>query len=98
MRELEFELLVRNQRHVAASAQTSFTQRGPVPPVFRVGFPFEIKSFEGSGAAPGSPELCHQPRRTGRSVTGPTGSGKSTTPPPLPPHDDKINASATNTS
>jgi twitching motility protein PilT len=63
-----------------------FTQRGAVSAVFRV-IPFEIKSFEALGLPPVVQKLCARPRGL-VLVTGPTGSGKSTT---LAAMIDKIN-------
>jgi twitching motility protein PilT len=63
-----------------------FTQRGAVGAVFRL-IPFEIKSFEVLGLPPVVEKLCDKPRGL-ILVTGPTGSGKSTT---LAAMIDKIN-------
>ena len=63
-----------------------FTQRGAVAAVFRV-IPFEIKSFEALCLPPVVQRLCGKPRGL-ILVTGPTGSGKSTT---LAAMIDKIN-------
>jgi twitching motility protein PilT len=63
-----------------------FTQRGAVGAVFRV-IPFEIKSFETLGLPAVVEKLCDRPRGL-ILVTGPTGSGKSTT---LAAMIDKIN-------
>ncbi|MGA2262537.1 MAG: type IV pilus twitching motility protein PilT [Acidobacteriota bacterium] len=63
-----------------------FTQRGAVAAVFRV-IPFEIRSFEALGLPPVVQKLCNKPRGL-ILVTGPTGSGKSTT---LAAMIDKIN-------
>ncbi len=63
-----------------------FTQRGAVGAVFRV-IPFEIKNFQALGLAPVVEKLCDKPRGL-ILVTGPTGSGKSTT---LAAMIDKIN-------
>ena len=63
-----------------------FTQRGAVAAAFRV-IPFEIKSFEALGLPPVVQKLCTRPRGL-VLVTGPTGSGKSTT---LAAMIDKIN-------
>jgi len=54
-----------------------FTQRGAVAAVFRR-IPFEIKSFESLGLPSQIIRLCQLPRGL-VLVTGPTGSGKSTT-------------------
>jgi twitching motility protein PilT len=54
-----------------------FSQRGAVAGVFRV-IPFEIKTFEQLRLPPLLATLCEKPRGL-VLVTGPTGSGKSTT-------------------
>ncbi len=63
-----------------------FNQKGAVGAVFRA-IPYEIKSFEELGLPPVVAELCKKPRGL-ILVTGPTGSGKSTT---LATMIDKIN-------
>lgn len=63
-----------------------FTQRGSVGAVFRI-IPFEIKGFESLNLPPVVEQLCDKPRGL-ILVTGPTGSGKSTT---LAAMIDKIN-------
>jgi twitching motility protein PilT len=63
-----------------------FNQRGAVAAVFRV-IPFEIKSFDQLQLPPIIARLCDKPRGL-ILVTGPTGSGKSTT---LAAMLDKIN-------
>jgi len=63
-----------------------FNQRGAVGAVFRV-VPFEIKGFDKLGLPPIVSRLCEKPRGL-VLVTGPTGSGKSTT---LAAMVDKIN-------
>ncbi len=63
-----------------------FTQRGSVGAVFRI-IPFEIKSFEALGLPAVVEKLCEKPRGL-VLVTGPTGSGKSTT---LAAMIDKVN-------
>jgi twitching motility protein PilT len=63
-----------------------FTQRGAVGAVFRV-IPFEIRGFDALGLPPVVEKLCDKPRGL-ILVTGPTGSGKSTT---LAAMVDKIN-------
>jgi len=63
-----------------------FTQRGAVSAVFRV-IPFEIKDFKSLALPPVVEKLCEKPRGL-ILVTGPTGSGKSTT---LAAMIDKIN-------
>ncbi len=64
-----------------------FNQRGAVAAVFRV-IPFEIKSFSQLNLPPVVSKLCDRPRGL-ILVTGPTGSGKSTT---LAAMLDKINS------
>src|SRR3954469_16438878 len=64
-----------------------FNQRGATAGVFRV-IPFEIKSFQQLQLPPIIAMLCDRPRGL-ILVTGPTGSGKSTT---LASMIDKINA------
>src|SRR5688572_7897902 len=64
-----------------------FNQRGAVGAVFRV-IPFEIKSFQQLGLPAVVSKLCEKPRGL-ILVTGPTGSGKSTT---LAAMLDKINS------
>src|SRR5213079_3682362 len=54
-----------------------FNQRGAVGAVFRA-IPYEILSFEQLGLPPVIRDLCNKPRGI-VLVTGPTGSGKSTT-------------------
>src|SRR5882762_6562733 len=63
-----------------------FNQRGAVGAVFRA-IPYEIKSFEELGLPKVVKDLCEKPRGL-VLVTGPTGSGKSTT---LAAIIDKIN-------
>jgi twitching motility protein PilT len=63
-----------------------YNQRGAVGAVFRA-VPYEIKSFNALGLPPIVSELCKKPRGL-VLVTGPTGSGKSTT---LAAMIDKIN-------
>ena len=63
-----------------------FVQRGTVAGVFRT-IPFKILSFQELGLPPIVDELCKKPRGL-VLVTGPTGSGKSTT---LASMIDKIN-------
>src|SRR5688572_30435479 len=64
-----------------------FNQRGATAGVFRV-IPFEIKSFQQLNLPPIIAKLCEKPRGL-VLVTGPTGSGKSTT---LAAMLDKINS------
>src|SRR5216117_1272383 len=63
-----------------------FNQRGAVGAVFRA-IPYEIKAFEELGLPPVIKQMCDKPRGL-ILVTGPTGSGKSTT---LAAMVDKIN-------
>ena len=63
-----------------------FTQRGAVAAVFRL-IPFEIKGFQSLNLPAVVEQLCDKPRGL-ILVTGPTGSGKSTT---LAAMIDKIN-------
>ena len=63
-----------------------FNQRGAAGAVFRV-IPFEIKSFQQLNLPPVVARMCEKPRGL-ILVTGPTGSGKSTT---LAAMIDKIN-------
>ena len=63
-----------------------FMQRGAVAGAFRT-IPFKILTFDELGLPPVVPELCKKPRGL-VLVTGPTGSGKSTT---LAAIIDKIN-------
>jgi twitching motility protein PilT len=63
-----------------------FTQRGTVGAVFRL-IPFEIKGFQSLNLPPVVEQLCEKPRGL-ILITGPTGSGKSTT---LAAMIDKIN-------
>ena len=63
-----------------------FNQRGAVAAVFRV-IPFDIKGFDQLSLPPIVAKLCEKPRGL-ILVTGPTGSGKSTT---LAAMIDKIN-------
>ena len=63
-----------------------FTQRGAVGAVFRI-IPFEVKGFESLNLPAVVEKLCEKPRGL-ILVTGPTGSGKSTT---LAAMIDKIN-------
>ena len=65
-----------------------FTQKDTVAGVYRV-IPYEIRSFEDLGLPPVVADLCRRPRGL-VLVTGPTGSGKSTT---LATMIDRINQS-----
>jgi twitching motility protein PilT len=64
-----------------------FNQRGATAAVFRV-IPFEIRSFQQLNLPPVIAKLCEKPRGL-ILVTGPTGSGKSTT---LAAMLDKVNS------
>ena len=88
---------LRHRRASAASASTSFQQRGTVGIVFRV-IPFGVKSIE-QLHLPKVIETIAMEQRGLILVTGTTGSGKSTTlaamidyintQPDLPHHDDR---------
>ena len=81
--ELDFSFGVKGLSRFRANI---FNQRGAVGAVFRA-IPYEIKSFEELGLPQVVKELCNKPRGL-VLVTGPTGSGKSTT---LAAVIDKIN-------
>ena len=81
--ELDFSFGVKGLSRFRANI---FNQRGAVCAVFRA-IPYEIKSFDALGLPPIVKELCNKPRGL-ILVTGPTGSGKSTT---LAAMIDKIN-------
>ena len=81
--ELDFSFGVKGLSRFRANI---FNQRGAVGAVFRA-IPYEIKSFEDLGLPNVVKELCNKPRGL-VLVTGPTGSGKSTT---LASMIDKIN-------
>ncbi len=81
--ELDFSFGVKD---VSRFRGNIFYQRGAIAAVFRL-IPFEIKSFEALGLPPIVVTLCEKPRGL-ILVTGPTGSGKSTT---LATMIDKIN-------
>ncbi len=81
--ELDFSFGVRNLSRFRANL---FLQRGAVGGAFRT-IPFQIRSFEDLALPPIIAELCNKPRGL-VLVTGPTGSGKSTT---LAAMIDKIN-------
>ena len=81
--ELDFSFGVKGLSRFRANV---FNQRGAVCAVFRA-IPYEIKSFDDLGLPPIVKELCAKPRGL-ILVTGPTGSGKSTT---LAAMIDKIN-------
>jgi twitching motility protein PilT len=72
--ELDFSFGIKN---IARFRGNLFNQRGAVAGVFRV-IPFEIKSFEQLNLPAVLRKLCEKPRGL-ILVTGPTGSGKSTT-------------------
>jgi twitching motility protein PilT len=81
--ELDFSFGVKGLSRFRANI---FNQRGAVGAVFRA-IPYEIKSFEELGLPSVVKDLCAKPRGL-VLVTGPTGSGKSTT---LAAVIDKIN-------
>jgi twitching motility protein PilT len=72
--ELDFSFGLKNMARFRGNL---FNQRGAVAGVFRV-IPFEIKTFEQLRLPPMLASLCEKPRGL-VLVTGPTGSGKSTT-------------------
>lgn len=81
--ELDFSFGIKGLSRFRANL---FNQRGAVAAVFRA-IPYEIKSFEALGLPPVVKKLCEKPRGL-ILVTGPTGSGKSTT---LAAMIDKVN-------
>jgi twitching motility protein PilT len=81
--ELDFSFGVKGLSRFRANL---FNQRGAVGAVFRA-IPYEIKPFEELGLPPVVKTLCEKPRGL-ILVTGPTGSGKSTT---LAAMVDKVN-------
>jgi twitching motility protein PilT len=81
--ELDFSF---GMKGLARFRANIFNQRGAAGAVFRV-IPFEIKSFNQLNLPPVVGRLCEKPRGL-ILVTGPTGSGKSTT---LAAMIDKIN-------
>jgi twitching motility protein PilT len=81
--ELDFSFGIKGLSRFRANI---FNQRGAVGAVFR-SIPYEIKTFEELGLPPVIDKLCEKPRGL-ILVTGPTGSGKSTT---LASMIDKIN-------
>jgi len=83
--ELELDLSF-GVKNLARFRCNLFMQRGAVAGAFRM-IPFEIKGFSELGLPPVVEELCERPRGL-VLVTGPTGSGKSTT---LAAMIDKIN-------
>jgi len=72
--ELDFSFGIKN---IARFRGNLFNQRGATAGVFRV-IPFEIKTFDQLRLPPILRKLCEKPRGL-ILVTGPTGSGKSTT-------------------
>ena len=72
--ELDFSFGIKGLSRFRANI---FNQRGAVGAVFR-SIPYEIRSFEELGLPPVIDKLCEKPRGL-ILVTGPTGSGKSTT-------------------
>jgi twitching motility protein PilT len=72
--ELDFSFGIKGLSRFRANI---FNQRGAVGAVFR-SIPYEIRTFEELGLAPVIQKLCEKPRGL-ILVTGPTGSGKSTT-------------------
>jgi twitching motility protein PilT len=81
--ELDFSFGLKGMSRFRANL---FNQRGAVGAVFRA-IPYEIKTFDALGLPPIVSDLCNKPRGL-ILVTGPTGSGKSTT---LAAMIDKIN-------
>ncbi len=81
--ELDFSFGIKGLARFRANV---FMQRGAVGSVFRT-IPWQIRSFEELGLPPIVKQLCEKPRGL-ILVTGPTGSGKSTT---LAAMLDKIN-------
>ncbi|HEV8590493.1 MAG TPA: type IV pilus twitching motility protein PilT, partial [Pyrinomonadaceae bacterium] len=81
--ELDFSFGLKGMSRFRANL---FNQKGAVGAVFRA-IPYEIKTFEDLGLPPIVRDLCKKPRGL-VLVTGPTGSGKSTT---LASMIDKIN-------
>ncbi|MCD9186114.1 MAG: type IV pilus twitching motility protein PilT [Pyrinomonadaceae bacterium] len=81
--ELDFSFGLKGMSRFRANL---FNQKGAVGAVFRA-IPYEIKSFDALGLPPIVSDLCKKPRGL-VLVTGPTGSGKSTT---LAAMIDKIN-------
>src|SRR5262250_1869317 len=81
--ELDFSFGVKGLSRFRANI---FNQRGAVGAVFRA-IPYEIKQFEELGLPTVVKDMCNKPRGL-ILVTGPTGSGKSTT---LAAMIDKVN-------
>lgn len=82
--EIDFSFGIKNLARFRANV---FTQRGAVAAVFRA-IPLEIKSIDELGLPAVIKKLCDKPRGL-ILVTGPTGSGKSTT---LAAMIDKLNS------
>ena len=82
--EIDFSFAIKDLCRFRANV---FTQRGSVGAVFRV-IPLKIKGFQSLNLPPIVEKLCEKPRGL-ILVTGPTGSGKSTT---LAAMIDKINS------
>ena len=72
--ELDFSFGIKNLARFRANV---FQQRGSVAAVYRT-IPYEIKGFKELGLPPVIAQICEKPRGL-VLVTGPTGSGKSTT-------------------
>jgi twitching motility protein PilT len=72
--ELDFSFGIKNLARFRANV---FMQRGAVAAVYRT-IPYEIRSFKELGLPPVVAQICEKPRGL-VLVTGPTGSGKSTT-------------------
>jgi len=72
--ELDFSFGIKNLARFRANV---FMQRGAVAAVYRT-IPYEIKGFKELGLPPVVAQICDKPRGL-VLVTGPTGSGKSTT-------------------
>jgi len=72
--ELDFSFGIKNLARFRANV---FMQRGAVAAVYRT-IPYEIKGFKELGLPPVVAQICEKPRGL-VLVTGPTGSGKSTT-------------------
>ncbi len=81
--ELDFSFGLKGMSRFRANL---FNQKGAVGAVFRA-IPYEIKTFQDLGLPPVVSDMCKKPRGL-ILVTGPTGSGKSTT---LASMVDKIN-------
>ena len=81
--ELDFSFGLKGMSRFRANL---FNQKGAVGAVFRA-IPYEIKTFDALGLPPIVSDMCKKPRGL-ILVTGPTGSGKSTT---LASMVDKIN-------